>query len=226
MTDFSALDRPVWSALSTAWAPLAIANGHSRRLISDYGPFAATDDPQDLSPLLPLVRAHGAAWVVEHTGALPIPSGLVVERQAELVQMVRVGSDLPELSEECAKLTSADAEEMRALALLTEPGPFAAKTNLLGDFYAIKRDGRIAAMAGERMHFPGFAEVSGVCTHPDHRNRGLSTGPTAAVVHAIVTRGDVPFLHCYPSNKPAISLYERLGFAVRRTLVVTILAAG
>jgi len=29
-------------------------------------------------------------------------------------------------------------------------------------------------MAGERMRFPGYTEVSGVCTHPKFRNRGLA----------------------------------------------------
>lgn len=225
MSDMSLLDRPVWSALSQDWAPLSIREGSARRLSPDYGPFAATQDPDDLSGLVPLVRAHGPAWLVEATDRLPLPAGLAIERQAELVQMVRLGTGIPDMHPECAPLTDEDGDEMRALAHLTEPGPFATKTHLLGDFFGIKRGGRIAAMAGERMHFPGFAEVSGVCTHPVHRGLGLSAGPTAAVVRSIVARGVVPFLHCYPSNKPAMALYERLGFVVRRTLVATIIAA-
>lgn len=194
--------------------------------MSEYGPFAATQDPEDLSDLVPLVRAHGEAWVVGKKTPRRIPAELVVAKQAELVQMVRPGTDLPEMPEDCVQLEASDSWEMRALAHLTEPGPFAQKTHLLGPFFGIKRRGQIAAMAGERMHMPGFAEVSGVCTHPDFRGHGLSASPTAAVVRAIVSRGDVPFLHCYPSNAPAISVYERLGFTVRQAMFVTILSAS
>jgi hypothetical protein len=40
---------------------------------------------------------------------------------------------------EIIPLTVEDAEEMRALALLTKPGPFYARTHLLGDFVGIKK---------------------------------------------------------------------------------------
>lgn len=118
-----------------------------------------------------------------------------------------------------------DATEMRALALLTEPGPFGPATHGLGPFFGIRRAGRIVAMAGERMRIPGFAEISAVCTHPEFRGQGLSIGPTAAVAQGIAARGEIPFLHCYPSNAPALALYRRLGFVVRREMVVTILRA-
>lgn len=223
MTDFQLLDRPVWSALSTDWAQFALTYGAARRLRPEFGPFAATEDPNDLSDLVPLVKAHGAAWVVGKTAPLSIPADLAIAKHADLIQMVRLGTDLPDVPEECEPLTAEDSAEMRALALLTEPGPFAEKTHLLGPFFGIRCSGKIVAMAGERMHMPGIAEVSAVCTHPDHRGQGLSAGPTAATVRSIVQRGEVPFLHCYPSNAPAISVYERLGFSVRQSMVVMIL---
>jgi hypothetical protein len=43
----------------------------------------------------------------------------------------------------------------------------------LGDFWGIKIGGRLIAMAGERMKQPGYTELSGVCTHPDFRGKGL-----------------------------------------------------
>jgi len=40
----------------------------------------------------------------------------------------------------------------------------------------------------------------------------------AAVARRIVERGDMPFLHVYPSNVGAIALYESLGFTIKRPM--------
>ena len=42
----------------------------------------------------------------------------------------------------------------------------------------------------------------------------------------IVAGGNVPFLHSYAGNAKAIGLYESLGFAGRRNMVVTVLERG
>ena len=46
--------------------------------------------------------------------------------------------------------------------------------------------------------------MSGVCTHPDYRERGLAGALSAAVATSIRARGATPFLHAYSSNTPAI----------------------
>jgi predicted GNAT family acetyltransferase len=76
----------------------------------------------------------------------------------------------------------------------------------------VKDGGRLLAMAGERLQLAGMAEVSGVCTHPDARGRGLAKLLSRHVASRIVRRGEVPFLHAYADNTGAIGLYERLGF--------------
>ena len=72
--------------------------------------------------------------------------------------------------------------------------------------------GQLLAMAGERLLLPGMAEVSGVCTRPDARGRGLAALLSRHVASEIVRRGEVPFLHAYAENHGAIRLYEALGF--------------
>jgi predicted GNAT family acetyltransferase len=72
-------------------------------------------------------------------------------------------------------------------------------------------------MAGERLHPPGWTEISAVCTDPDHRGQGLGTRLVHAVAHGIRARGETPFLHAAASNTGAIGLYESLGFRLRRT---------
>lgn len=113
---------------------------------------------------------------------------------------------------------------MQALAHLTVPGPFAAKTHRLGRFIGIKQDGKLIAMAGERMHMPGFREVSGVCTHPDHRGRGYAGALMSVVAKRILDEGDTPFLHAYATNEAAIGIYERLGFRIRAPMVKAVLS--
>jgi predicted GNAT family acetyltransferase len=108
-----------------------------------------------------------------------------------------------------------DAAEMVALARLTQPGPFLARTHRMGTFIGIRIGGRLAAMAGTRMRVQGFTEVSGVCTHPDFRGKGLARRLSAEIGAMIVARGERPFLHAWKDNAAAISLYESLGFRHR-----------
>jgi predicted GNAT family acetyltransferase len=125
---------------------------------------------------------------------------------------------------EIVPLGEDDAPQMFDLATLTKPGPYFARTHRLGDFVGVKRDGRLIAMAGERMKPDGFTEVSGVCTHPDARGRGYAGALMRVVVTRILARGETPFLHAYAANTGAIGLYETLGFALRREVTMTVLA--
>jgi predicted GNAT family acetyltransferase len=124
---------------------------------------------------------------------------------------------------EVVALQEADAPQMLALATLTRPGPFSSATHRLGDFIGVKQDGVLVAMAGERMKPDGYTEVSGVCTHPDHRGQGYASGLMAIVARRILDRGETPFLHAYATNTGAIQLYEGLGFIIRRTVILTVL---
>src|SRR6185437_12341711 len=101
-----------------------------------------------------------------------------------------------------------DGPQMLKLAALTEPGPFFERTHQLGDFIGVKEDGRLIAMAGERMRPDAFTEISGVCTHPDFRGRGYAAALTMEVAARIRARGDTPFLHVYAANAAAIRLYS------------------
>ena len=141
-----------------------------------------------------------------------------VDREVEREAGRSIGFDILDLG-------PSDAAEVLALATLTRPGPFVARTPELGDFVGVKLDGRLVAMAGERMKPDGFTEVSGVCTHPDHRGRGYAAALMRVVMGRIRGRGEVPFLHAYAENRGAIGIYEGLGFRFRRELVMTSLTA-
>jgi len=216
------LDRPVWNSLISRWSHMAVGDARAWRVDPEVGPFAAAADAGGLDALAALVPAVGELWIVE-ADPMPAPPGVTIERERELHQMVAEGVAPPSAPFEIVSLGPADAAEMYALATLTEPGPWAVRTHELGGFVGVKADGRLVAMAGERMKPPGFTEVSGVCTHPDFRGRGFASQLIRAVAARILARAEQPFLHVYPANGGAIALYQSLGFRIRRTMMLTVL---
>ena len=218
------LDRPVWSALTGRQAPLALGDARALRFDPAYALFAAAADasPGSLAALGGLNTSANGLGMIEAVDP-PVPRGAVVRSKAAGVQMVAAaltGGGRPVAFE---PLGEADAAAMLALATLTVPGPFFERTHRLGDFVGVKVDGRLVAMAGERMKPEGFTEVSGVCTHPDHRGRGYAGALMRVVTQRILERGEQAFLHAYAANTGAIALYETLGFRVRTPVTYTVL---
>jgi predicted GNAT family acetyltransferase len=218
------LDRPIWASLTTHHAPSSEGNALARRFARDVNVFASTrdDTPLAVAALADLVKPEENVFLLQ-VPQIVIPPSLVEVKTAKGVQMVATRSMVFDTTGDIVTLTDEDAPEMLELATLTEPGPFLARTHTMGTFLGIRIGARLAAMAGERMRFPGYTEVSGVCTHPEFRGRGLARCLSAAVVAGIEARGDQAFLHAWKSNHPAISLYEGLGFKVRTEVNVAVL---
>lgn len=219
MTD---LDRPVWASLQHQphWAD---GDERARRFKPDINRFASArdDSPEHLAALAALVQGDDDAVYLLQVPRIALPPSLVAAKEAPGVQMV--ATRLLDIDDGPQVLGEADAADMLALATLTEPGPFLPRTPTMGRFIGVRIDGRLAAMAGERMRFPGHVEVSGVCTHPDFRGRGLARRLSAAVTAEIQRRGEQAFLHAWTTNTAAIALYESLGFVVRTAVNVALL---
>ncbi len=97
---------------------------------------------------------------------------------------------------------------MVALAELTKPGPFGTRTRELGEYLGVRQSHRLVAMAGERLHLPGYTEVSAVCTHPDYQGRGYARELMSILMRRIMKRGETPILHVRQENVSAIHLYR------------------
>jgi ribosomal protein S18 acetylase RimI-like enzyme len=218
------LDRPIWSLLNGPQASLAVARGTVCRIDPTYGPFAAAAPGHEAELAGLLTSADDEIWLLE-SSEQAAPRGTRVLRNAPLLQMIAEGplESFP-IDSELVLMREEDAPEMTALALETQPGPWRSQTHRYGPYYGLREEGRLVAMAGERMRpASGLAELSGVCTAPDRQGGGLAGRLIHRVLAGFAARGDTPFLHSYAQNTHAIRLYESLGFRARISLMVTVL---
>jgi ribosomal protein S18 acetylase RimI-like enzyme len=220
--DEALLDNPAYAALCGPHMRFAEIRGRVRRYPVDVAPFIglpsqpSAQDWRDAAALI----APGAYAAVPY-GNNELPEILKVLDTFDLVQMIGERVTGGECAEAVA-LGSADVPEMLDLVARTEPGPFLARTVEMGDYLGIRSGGELVAMAGERFHLDGWTEISAVCTHPDHRGRGLASLLMGVLVAGIQERSEGVFLHALATNVGAIRLYEQLGFRVRQTATIAV----
>ncbi|MGH7028249.1 GNAT family N-acetyltransferase [Brevundimonas sp.] len=232
------LDRAVFNALTTRLSRFTTADSgpDAVRLDPEVGVFlaAADDTAQSRKALAELARRYPGAGLVEREGgpmAGVLPEGAPIAAQVALVQMTAtaltpVGPGAAPLDDVIEVLGEADAPAMLALATLTRPGPFRSRTRELGPFIGIKQDGELVAMAGRRLRVDGFTELSGVCTHPDHRGKGYAAALSRVVVSEILATGEAAFLHAFADHAATIAFYQGLGFQSRARMIYTSLGEG
>ena len=222
MKDTHPLDNPVFAALTGEQATFALTQGNAVRYQPGVSPFFAVLDESsaaDWADAARLTVPGEAALFVRRSAGPPADWEVLVAREG--VQLV--AQDLDSAPDpEAVTLTVADVPEMLELTGRTKPGPFLPGTVELGGYLGIRREGRLVAMAGERMRPPGFAEISAVCTDEAWRGHGFAARLTRAVAAGISDRGDTPFLHAAADNVNAIRLYKTLGFVHRREVAFVV----
>ncbi len=127
----------------------------------------------------------------------------------------------PDPAIEIVSLSDANAGEMVVLTDLAFPGLFRQRTCEMGSYYGVRSDdGELSAMGGERLMLDGYSEISGVCTYPAHRGKGLAASLIWRLVRNHRRDGIVSWLHVASANRNAIELYFRMGFKVVRKVTL------
>jgi ribosomal protein S18 acetylase RimI-like enzyme len=218
------LDNPVWSALTGPQRYYGEVVGDIARYrpeVSLFGAFVEQPGPLQWTAMGELIGAGGVVITTGPTG--PPPEGWTVEFDGEGLQMTGEAVDVVRQLDvpdgaEIVRLGADDVVDMLELVALARPGPFSPATWELGGYVGVRRGGRLVAMAGERMRPAGWAEISAVATHPDHRRLGLGELLVRVVAAGIRARDELPLLHVAATNTAGIRLYEAMGFAVRDTV--------
>jgi ribosomal protein S18 acetylase RimI-like enzyme len=211
------LDNPVCASLAGPHDRFAERRGRVLRYQADMCPFFAMPEEPDVADWADAAALAGPGGLLRLSGVqIQPPAGWQIEFRAEGVQLT--GESVPGTPDpEAVPLGPSDLPEMLALADRTRPGPFLRRTVEMGAYLGIRRDGVLVAMAGERVHPPGWTEISAVCTDERWRGLGLASRLVQAVAAGIQARDEVPFLHVLATNVNAIRLYQELGFRFRRS---------
>jgi ribosomal protein S18 acetylase RimI-like enzyme len=212
------LDNIIWKALTTRQAEFAESFGGARRFIPEVTSLGAFREPsaEGYESLAQLLPERGMIGVFLDNAYQP-QGGWAFVAGAPLLEMICKNGKSPTSPSdtELVELGAKDSPEMLELTALTKPGPFGKRTHELGTYLGIRREGKLVAMAGERLKVPGYTEVSAVCTHPDHTGRGYARLLMTEVMQRIRDCGETPFLHVMEDNAGAVELYRKLGFSVR-----------
>jgi GNAT superfamily N-acetyltransferase len=220
---FESLDNPIWFALTTEHQTLARSHGLARRYPPDVSPLAALLHPTNdaFADLRQLVSPdeHVALFTAS---PLDVPGDWQIDRSRWIDQMICETSLVPPPIAPL-QLGTMDVREMLELSAATEPGPFSRQTIQMGSYFGIRaEDGRLIAMAGERLRSTAFAEISAVCTHPEFRGRGYAQALTTFLAAQIQEAGKIPFLHVKSENGARV-VYQKIGFRVRAAIYLTVI---
>ncbi|MES2268528.1 MAG: GNAT family N-acetyltransferase [Bacteroidota bacterium] len=213
------LDNPIYTALATGSNHLSIGNDKVMHFRRDIAPFAGMEEFTDehFAALKDLVPDNGP-YVFFSPTEIKFPEPWKVVKAFEMKQMV-YGGPIPD-EQPAQKIIDMGEEhipEMLALTQLTVPGPFLQRTIEFGEYAGIFADGKLVAMAGQRMQPLPYVEISAVCTHPHHLGKGYAGALLNEQIKRIMAAGKLPFLHVLADN-PAVRVYERVGFTNRKNI--------
>ncbi len=194
------------------------SNGLASRYPRHMSPFCAIDEstPESWQGLLDVVgvgRAAVFARVDDFAWTPPDWTQIFHEVGTQYLcvsppSLASIGADDLVLHD----LGEPDSAEMLELTGLTKPGPFLPRTHEMGHYIGVRQEGRLVAMAGERVRADAFSEISAVCVHPDARRQGLAAKLTTVLAHEIRHQGKAAILHVRDGNDAAHAVYRGIGF--------------
>jgi GNAT superfamily N-acetyltransferase len=199
-----------------------VSAGNACRYPADVAPFAVVAEASAaaLEALHSLLAPGESVWL---SGAnYPRLPELAFEGTLAAHQMVLPATVTPPGpgAIEIVPLSDANAGEMVALTDVAFPGFFRPRTCEMGEYYGVRSGGELIAMGGERLMLEGYPEISGVCTHPAHRGKGLAASLIWHLARKHRREGQVSWLHVGKENRNAIDLYLRMGFKPAREVML------
>ena len=217
MKMYEKLDNPVWHSLSETHKDLSIDYHNIKFYQPAYCPFGGFIDNNNVASRIDeYSKLINNLFVV---GEKPFFSNkLFLKKELICVQMVLEKKTEAGIEEDLIKLDNAFSGALSSLVNEVQPGYFKEKTNLMGDYFGIVKDGKLVAVTGERMKMKNFTEVSAVVTHPFYTGKGYARQLVGYTVNKIFNENKIPYLHVAETNLGAIRLYEKLGFTTRRKI--------
>ena len=213
------LNTPAWNALNSVQQTFATGTGHVKRYRRGILPFAACEPgyEKEIGSLASMLEPGEIFYLI---GELPpLPAFFTVLKELPCVQMV-LQKPVPAIENNASvlPLTANDKEEMFNLINKVQPGYYEPETYQLGNYFGIRQEGKLVAIAGERMRLDGLTEISAICTDPLYSGRKYAQQLIAALCKHNLQQDITPFLHVIETNERAIRLYEYMGFVIRRTI--------
>lgn len=189
---------------------------NAARYFADVAPFvgvdkAASNTSDELTELItpgesvlfvgPVPEMSANAWRIEPLEAI--------------AQMIGESKASPNDNVTITELSAQHAADVLDLTTRVYPHYFRPRTTAMGRYIGIYDGSKLAAMAGERMRFGRYVELSAICTDPAHLGRGHAQRLVNRLIADIRDASRIPFLHVSHRNVRAKALYGHLGFRFR-----------
>ena len=212
-----ALDNPVWFSLTDVHFNHVNDYGHVKFYQPDYAPFGAFINNEDTSRAIEKhAKLISDFFIVGDKPKMPLH--FKEPKQYIGLQMIVYNKLNYPITETIVELEESHYDDLIDLTKLVYPEYFKSKTNTLGTYFGVYREGKLVAVAGERMQTSNFIEISAVITHPDYTGNGYAKQLITYTANHIFNKNKTPFLHVDETNLGPIALYKKLGFVVRRKL--------
>lgn len=214
---YDKLDNPVWHSLNETHRNFSINYDNLKCYDPGFCPFGGYDGPDNIAEEMAIYAKLISNFFIVGNEP-PISQGMALKNELVCLQMTIDHNTGVEMGKEIIQLNDQYEEALFELVNLVQPGYFKKNTSQLGDYYGIFSKGNLIAVTGERMKMNDFVEVSAIVTHPEHTGKGYAKQLITYVVNKILDQHKIPYLHVAETNTPAINLYRKLGFELRRKI--------
>ena len=213
------LDNPAWYALTEKHQQFAIGSNEIKKYKRHVAPWVGyiSDNENILQQIDLFIEPEEGVYIFDKMPALP--HNYILETELICLKMLCTAPVNTQKTNTSIHKEE-DAAAIETLINMVQPGYYNPGTCLMGEYYGIRENGLLVALAGERMRMNGLTEISGVVTHPNYTGRGYAQQLVAHVTNKNLAAGIIAFLHVDAANTRAIKIYEHLGYINRRFITV------